>query len=130
MGYSIEQIIEAIQRWSGRYVVITGGEPMVDKELLALAASVSSYGKHITIETAGICFVPNLACDLMSISPKLSNSMPAGGSQREDSRINTDVLRRLMESYEYQLKFVEPTLSHEHLYIIIILSCSYAASTL
>jgi len=49
-----------------------------------------------------------VACDLMSISPKLSNSTPEGtwAQQHERLRIQPEVLRRLMEAYEYQLKFV------------------------
>jgi 7-carboxy-7-deazaguanine synthase len=66
---------------------------------------------HITIETAGTVFQP-VACDLMSISPKLSNSTPRereGGrwaAQHERLRLQPEVLRSLLESYEYQLKFV------------------------
>jgi len=48
----------------------------------------------------------------MSISPKLQNSTPherEGGrwaAQHDRLRRQSDVLRRLIESYEYQLKFV------------------------
>ena len=33
---------------------------------------------HVTIETSGVAFVGDVPCELMSISPKLSNSTPAG----------------------------------------------------
>ena len=64
-------------------------------------------GLHITIETAGTVFRP-VACDLMSISPKLSNSTPEGpwAAQHERLRIQPDVLAELMARYDYQLKFV------------------------
>jgi 7-carboxy-7-deazaguanine synthase len=44
----------------------------------------------------------------MSISPKLANSTPAGdwAARHESLRIQPQVLRRLMTSYEHQLKFV------------------------
>src|SRR6185295_11912831 len=60
-----------------------------------------------TIETAGTVFMP-VGCNLMSISPKLANSTPEGAwaAQHERLRIQPDVLRRLMSSYDYQLKFV------------------------
>ena len=62
---------------------------------------------HITIETAGTVFAP-VACDLMSISPKLANSTPEGpwAAQHERLRIQPDVLGELMADYDYQLKFV------------------------
>jgi len=49
-----------------------------------------------------------VACDLMSISPKLSNSTPGGSfaEPHDRLRIQPAVLRELMARYEYQLKFV------------------------
>ena len=49
-----------------------------------------------------------VACDLMSISPKLSNSTPAGewAARHDRLRIQPAVLLDLMARYEYQLKFV------------------------
>jgi 7-carboxy-7-deazaguanine synthase len=66
---------------------------------------------HITIETAGTMFVP-VRCDLISISPKLANSTPRErengrwAAQHDRLRYQPEVLRRLMENYPYQLKFV------------------------
>jgi 7-carboxy-7-deazaguanine synthase len=49
-----------------------------------------------------------VACDLMSISPKLANSTPGGGwaTQHDRLRIQPAVLLELMAHYPYQLKFV------------------------
>jgi 7-carboxy-7-deazaguanine synthase len=58
-----------------KHVVLTGGEPMLFAELIPLAAALHDAGWHITIETAGTLYLP-VVCDLMSISPKLSNSTP------------------------------------------------------
>jgi 7-carboxy-7-deazaguanine synthase len=59
------------------------------------------------VETAGTVFRP-VACDLMSISPKLSNSTPDGSwtAQHDRLRIQPDTLLELMGRYPYQLKFV------------------------
>ena len=46
--------------------------------------------------------MPELQCDLMSISPKLSNS----GAGEESKRLDFDVLGKLIAEYDYQLKFV------------------------
>ncbi len=107
--YSIATIIQTVQQWPCKFVVITGGEPMVNPELEELVQSLKDSGKHITIETAGIAFIPDIPCDLMSISPKLSNSTPADpalAAIHEDSRLDTAVLGELIDNYEYQLKFV------------------------
>ncbi len=107
--YSIEEILQTIQQWSCKFVVITGGEPMINSDLPALAQKLKADDKHITVETAGIAFIPNLACDLMSISPKLSNSVPAEPKLAEihkNFRPDLAVLRELIDNCEYRLKFV------------------------
>ncbi len=103
--YSIDQLVEASQ--PARHVVITGGEPMIMPQIAELTHRLRAAGHHITIETAGTRFVA-VECDLMSISPKLANSTPEGefAAQHERLRIQPEVLRQLMQAYEYQLKFV------------------------
>ncbi len=107
--YSIEKIVQTVQQNRSKFVVITGGEPMVNSDLPELVQNLKASKKHITIETAGIAFIPDLACDLMSISPKLSNSTPSEpglAAVHEDSRLDVAVLSELIDNYEYQLKFV------------------------
>lgn len=107
--YSIERIVHAVGNWSCKFVVITGGEPMVDSDLPTLAERLKAEQKHITIETAGIAFVPDMKCDLMSISPKLSNSTPQDpklAAVHEASRLDIAVIAELIDNYKYQLKFV------------------------
>ncbi len=93
------QIVEQINRWPCGFVVLTGGEPMVGPDMAARAGLVDlthrlkAQGKHITIETAGVLFIPDLACDLMSVSPKLNGS-------------DVHAIRQLIGTYPYQLKFV------------------------
>ena len=99
---SIEQIIDRVQQRQCRYVVLTGGEPMVSPQLPVLAKALKKYRKHITIETAGLKFIQNLTCDLMSISPKTSN---AGLKFAKGARPFTPI-KRLIKNYAYQLKFV------------------------
>lgn len=104
---SLDEICAELQRHPARHVVVTGGEPMIAPEIVTLTTRLRALGMHITVETAGTVFKP-VACDLMSISPKLANSTPEGpwAAQHERLRLQTDVLRKLMASYEYQLKFV------------------------
>ncbi|SPE35033.1 7-carboxy-7-deazaguanine synthase [Candidatus Sulfopaludibacter sp. SbA3] len=104
---SLDQILDEVKAHPARHVVVTGGEPMIAPEILPLTERLRALGLHITIETAGTVFAP-VACDLMSISPKLSNSTPAGSwsAQHNRLRIQPQVLAELMGRYDYQLKFV------------------------
>jgi len=107
--YDIDEIVHAAGKWPSRFAVITGGEPMLNPQLPVLAGRLKETGRHITIETAGIVFMPGLACDLMSISPKLSNSTPSQpdlAAGHEKTRLDIAVLNKLVGNYPYQLKFV------------------------
>ncbi|MEM7455315.1 MAG: 7-carboxy-7-deazaguanine synthase QueE [Planctomycetota bacterium] len=108
---TVAEIMDATSKYDAGHVVITGGEPAIQRELGELCAEFNQAGIHITIETAGTVEL-EVACDLMSISPKLRNSTPsvdrAGGWSRkhEQSRKRPDVLNQLMSAYEHQLKYV------------------------
>jgi 7-carboxy-7-deazaguanine synthase len=94
-----------------RHVVLTGGEPMLFAELIPLTVRLRAAGWHITIETSGTLYLP-VACDLMSISPKLTNSTPP--PERDPrwtwrhslNRHAPDVIGRLAAEYDCQWKFV------------------------
>jgi 7-carboxy-7-deazaguanine synthase len=107
--YRIEEIVQTIQRWTCKFIVITGGEPMTNSDLAEFVRKLKELKKHITIETAGTTFIADMPCDLMSISPKLSNSTPEKielAETHEALRLDVAVLRNLIDNYEYQLKFV------------------------
>jgi 7-carboxy-7-deazaguanine synthase len=105
---TIDAIVERVASFAAaRHVVITGGEPMIAHGVVELSEKLRARGMHITVETAGTVFAP-VACDLMSISPKLANSTPEGvfHDRHEQLRLQPDVLRNLTQTYDYQLKFV------------------------
>jgi len=107
---TVEAIVEQAGRFDCGFAVVTGGEPMADPDLAALLGRLAAQYRHITVETAGIAFVPRLPCDLMSISPKLSNSTPrssdSAAAHHDRIRLNQAALNSLIRSYEYRLKFV------------------------
>src|SRR5438477_971581 len=70
---SIPEILDRTAQFgAARHVVLTGGEPMIAPGIIELSERLHERGLHVTVETAGTVFTP-VACDLMSISPKLSN---------------------------------------------------------
>jgi 7-carboxy-7-deazaguanine synthase len=107
--YSITEITRQLQSRPCNNIVITGGEPMINPELSELVRQLKALDKHITIETSGIQYIPDLQCDLMSISPKLSNSVEeveSYGTVVRGRDLNMAILTKLIDSYDYQLKFV------------------------
>jgi 7-carboxy-7-deazaguanine synthase len=111
---SVDEIANAVEQFDCPHVVITGGEPMLFAEMLPLCQKLRAARRHITIETAGTLYLP-VACDLMSISPKLASSTPslerAGvwSERHERTRHAPETIRRLIDEYDHQLKFVIDT---------------------
>jgi len=111
--YSISEVVEQVQVLAdgARHIVLTGGEPMLPREIGELCREFRALDFHLTIETAGTLY-RDLACDLMSVSPKLSNSDPDASragewlKKHQSRRHRPDVVRQLIQKYEYQLKFV------------------------
>jgi len=112
---TVEQILQKVAEWKCRHVVLTGGEPMIAPDLPTLATALKNEGKHITIETAGTVMPHGIACDLASLSPKLSNSTPPGerdpawSKKHEATRLQPAVISEWIKSYDFQLKFVVST---------------------
>jgi 7-carboxy-7-deazaguanine synthase len=116
---SVEDILAQVLASSAQHVVLTGGEPMLFAEMIPLCAELRALGRHITVETAGTLYLP-VACDLMSISPKLPNSTPSAEeagkwhARHERTRHQPEVVKQLMKEYPYQLKFVVDNQADAH----------------
>jgi len=109
-----EEIVQRISEFPTAHVVLTGGEPMIDENVGEVTRKLKDAGYHITIETAATIY-REVACDLMSLSPKLSNSTPwerDGGKwakTHEQNRLQIEVIDQLMACGDHQLKFVVDT---------------------
>jgi 7-carboxy-7-deazaguanine synthase len=91
-----------------RHVVVTGGEPLLQRELGELTRGLAANGHHITVETAGT-LAPEFDCHLLSVSPKTSNSDPEGRFRERHRALRSRIgpLQRLFSRHpEHQLKFV------------------------
>ena len=109
---SVAQVLAEIQNHPAKHVVLTGGEPMIAKDVAVLAKEIKAIGHHITIETAATVMPAGIACDLASLSPKLLNSAPDARlsvtwrKKHEATRWQPDVVRAWIDAYPYQFKFV------------------------
>jgi 7-carboxy-7-deazaguanine synthase len=91
-----------------KHVVITGGEPLLQREIGALTHALRAEGLHITVETAATAD-PDFECDLLSVSPKTANSDPQGpwrGKHQARRRDRAPMWRLLERCPDFQLKFV------------------------
>lgn len=114
---SVDDIVERVEAFDAEHVVLTGGEPLVHEASVDLLDRLSAEGYHTTVETNGTIH-RDAAIDLASVSPKLASSTPTEENapdgvdpgvwerRHEERRIDRDVLTRLVEDYETQLKFV------------------------
>ena len=109
-----------------KHTMITGGGPTLHANMLQELCKIGKFYNHyITIETEGSEFV-RTAGDLISLSPKLSNSTPRPGTEmpytgkvvtekdkekHEKWRCNYEAMKQLIEHHpDYQLK---PVISSE-----------------
>jgi 7-carboxy-7-deazaguanine synthase len=112
----VETIVDEVRSYdTADHVVLTGGEPLIHNESVALLDELADYGYHTTVETNGTVY-RDAAIDLASISPKLASSTPTPArdpsgdgewaDRHEERRIDMDALGRLVDDYDSQLKFV------------------------
>ncbi|QLK25674.1 7-carboxy-7-deazaguanine synthase QueE [Natrinema zhouii] len=111
----LEEILAKIESFDADHVVLTGGEPLIHEESVALLEELDERGYHTTVETNGTIY-RDAPIDLASVSPKLESSTPTPErdpsgegeweARHESDRIDMDSLARLVEDYDFQLKFV------------------------
>jgi len=104
----VDELIGRARGGGLRHVVVTGGEPLLQREIGALTSALRESGFHLTIETAGTV-APEVVCDLLSVSPKTSCSDPVGRWSERHRRLRSDLapLRLLLQRHpDFQLKFV------------------------
>ena len=108
----MDELVQLVVQSGLKHVVLTGGEPMLPKQVTDLSSQLGQQGFHLTIETAGTVD-RDVHCDLMSISPKFRSSGPEAAKHprwnrdHESRRKSIESTQRLVgRSADYQLKFV------------------------
>ena len=104
----VGELLERAGAAGRRHVVVTGGEPLLQREIDPLTRGLRAAGHHVTVETAGT-LAPPFTCDLLSVSPKTSNSDPEGRWRDRHRRTRADEapLATLLRRFpEHQVKFV------------------------
>jgi len=95
---SSEEVFQRVEQLGGRLVELTGGEPLLQKEVPPLAAQLLSRGWQVLIETSGERFVGELPKPVVKI---VDVKCPGSGESDKFCFNNFDVLE-----HKDQIKFV------------------------
>ena len=95
---TLQAIVEEVQRYSTRYVTVTGGEPLAQKNCLPLLRMLCDSGYHVSLETSGALDIGAVDKRVMKI---LDIKTPASGEAEKNLWSNLDLL-----SAHDEIKFV------------------------
>lgn len=95
---SPEEVFQRVEKLGGRLVEFTGGEPLLQAEVVLLTAQLLSLGRQVLIETSGERFVGDLPRPVVKI---VDVKCPGSGESDKFCFDNFDVLER-----KDQIKFV------------------------
>jgi 7-carboxy-7-deazaguanine synthase len=87
---TIDAVLAAVAAYAPRYVCVTGGEPLAQKNCLALLAQLCDAGYRVSLETSG-------ALDISGVDPRvvrvLDIKTPGSGEVERNLLKNLDDLR-------------------------------------
>lgn len=92
------EVLERVRSMGGKLVEFTGGEPLLQKEVVGLADSLLAEGYRVLVETSGERYVGDLARNVVKI---VDVKCPGSGESGRFEFTNLDVLER-----KDQIKFV------------------------
>lgn len=95
---TLQEVMEQVQGNSTRYVTVTGGEPLAQKNCLPLLRMLCDAGYHVSLETSGALDVSAVDKRVMKI---LDIKTPASGEAEKNLWSNLDLL-----SAHDEIKFV------------------------
>ena len=94
----IAQILTEVARYPVRYVTVTGGEPLAQKNCLPLLQALCDAGYEVSLETGGALDVSGVDARVMKV---MDLKTPASGEMEKNLWRNLDVLQACDE-----IKFV------------------------
>ncbi|MEJ2141275.1 MAG: radical SAM protein, partial [Gammaproteobacteria bacterium] len=95
---SLDSILDEVKQYQAKYVTVTGGEPLAQKQCINLLKQLCDQGYDVSLETSG-------AMDVSQVDPRVSKVMdlktPGSG---EESKNQYENIRYLSDND--QVKFV------------------------
>ena len=95
---AIEDIIKKVKSYQAKYVTVSGGEPLAQKESLILLKALCDEGLRVSLETSGALSVEKVDSRVMKV---VDLKTPGSKEQAKNDYKNIDYLNR-----EDQIKFV------------------------
>ena len=108
-----EEVLNKVREFGGKLVEFTGGEPLLQKEVIPLSQTLLGEGFQVLVETSGERFVGELPEDVVKIvDVKCPGSGEAGKFCRENLNVlnGKDQLKFVIqdqEDYDYARNFLE-----------------------
>lgn len=96
--FSIDQIVERVAAYTPRYVTVTGGEPLAQKECIPLLSQLCDAGYEVSLETSGAMTVSEVDPRVVKV---LDLKTPASGEVQRNDYDNIPLL-----TANDQVKFV------------------------
>ena len=88
---AIDEIMESIKKWNSRRVCITGGEPLLQKNVYGLIEKLLEKGYEISVETNGSISIMKLS--KMDVKIKMDIKLPSSGMHDKMLFGNISLLR-------------------------------------
>ncbi|MCD6222374.1 MAG: radical SAM protein [Thermoplasmata archaeon] len=88
---AIDEIMESIKKWSCKRVCITGGEPLLQKNVYTLIDELLKEGYEVSIETNGSISIMKLS--KMNVKIKMDIKLPSSGMHDKMLFGNISLLR-------------------------------------
>ena len=86
---SIDQILEQVKKYMARYVTVTGGEPLAQKNCIPLLKMLCDEGYEVSLETSGALDVSRVDDRVMKV---LDIKTPASGEVKRNLWDNLNTL--------------------------------------
>jgi len=88
---TIDEIMDEIKKWSVKRVCITGGEPLLQKNVYLLLETLLKNGYEVSIETNGSISIFKLS--KMNVKIKMDIKLPSSGMHKKMKFENIPLLR-------------------------------------
>jgi 7-carboxy-7-deazaguanine synthase len=95
---AVEDVLEKVASFHPRYVCVTGGEPLAQKEACTLMHQLCNAGYHVSIETSGAITIENIDPRVMIV---MDLKTPGSGEVSRNLMSNIPLLKQTD-----QVKFV------------------------
>lgn len=111
-GYNldVQEVLRLLKSTKTKHVVITGGEPSLQRDLADICNIFTNKAFTVTVETNGTIYHENMEKSFISLSPKLKNSYSQENSQEKNIHEKHNHFEesclQWMQSNDYQYKFV------------------------